>query len=609
MKRKLLIGFATIGLLLTACSQDEVVSAVGAISFDGAHVDKHTRATANTITTDNIKEIYVYGYRSNVTNSAAGAIFNNEKVSKGSDGNWTYANTQYWVKDQDYAFTAITPSSTDAKWTYTPSDAKIDGKGTLTFNNETVDGEYDLCSDVQKVTPNTANYSTPVPFTLKHRLARVIFRFKNSYENNTDKIEVSKLVLKDVLKEGKMTSAPALAAGETSSDPVDGDWNTSASETFDLTFKSITTTTSTSDGSSTTTTDAISTDKPLTVAANSKTNDVWSVNTVDTDTKFLIPSTATSYDVEFKAEVKNTNSEGTINTFDKTDKNVASISIDGGFQEGFSYVILVEFTGNAIKFTVSSVTPWDKEESINLSSSSTPSNAPQTIDISGATDIDDGTKSNVKYYEGEVSDIYLFQYADGLYKIRTSNDTNPRDLWGYEIEMHTYFTKSVDSEGDEIYYVTVPILTEFRIYMPLSDNLHKQWANQNTRLAFLWGDQWGTSTFSPNEYFTIQGYAGGGGDAAYVGNGKTSSNPILKDVTVAFKPSKNLLYLLDKQGEYSKTEFYPSSTATAYPVGGYTLVEDEGEATNGLLGGVIINYKDTDVYGSDVVNIKWENEK
>jgi hypothetical protein len=608
MKRKLLIGFATIGLLLTACSQDEVVSGIGAITFSGTYVDNHTRATNNSITKDNISEVYVYGYRSlssttdGTTTTSAGPIFNNERVYK-DGGAWKYNNIQFWESNKKYAFTAITPNRTDGTntfWTYTKASATDDvlaGKGSIVFYNETAKGEKDFCTSVQTTESGTisaTNYPGDVKFTMKHRLARVMFRFKNGFQNTTDKIEVSKLQLNGAISQGTLT---------TSATEDSNTWS-NTSGTFNLTFKTWTGNKSATDDSDTS--EDISSTSPLTVDPNSQTDGTWSANEKETNTKFLIPSTATSYDVELYAEVKN--ASGVISTYDKT-TTPATFSIPEGLQAGFSYVITVEFSGNEIKFTVYTVTPWDDETNIPIGTSSTPADTPQTIDISEANGIDDGTKTNVKYYDGEVSDIYLFQYADGLYKIKTSNDTNPRDLWGYEIEMHTYFTKSVDSEGDEIYYVTVPILTEFRIYMPLSDNLHKQWANQNSRLAFLWGDQWGTSTFSPNEYFMIQGYAGGGGDAAYVGDGKKSSDPILKDVTVAFKPSKNLLYLLDKQGEYSKPEFYPSNSGTAYPVGGYTLVEDEGEATNGLLGGVIINYKDTDIYGSNVVNIKWENEK
>jgi hypothetical protein len=323
--------------MLTACSQDDLVSGTGAITFNNAYVDNQTR-TDNSITTDNISEIYVYGYRTNANGTSAAAIFKNEKVTKGTSG-WSYDNTQYWVANETFAFTAITPSSTKAKWTYTPSDEMTDGKGTLTFNNEDVNADYDLCTAVQAgITPTTANYSTAVAFTLQHRLARVIFKLQNSYQNTSDKIEVSKLQLNSAISKGTLT---------TSATEADNKWDT-GSGTFDITLADAT--------------------NKLTIDANTKgTDDKWSTNTTTTDPKFLIPDATTTYKVELKAEVKNAN--GVINVIDKTGDDAATITIDEGFQAGCSYTILVNFTGDEIKFTVTSVTAWGAYEEITQNAS------------------------------------------------------------------------------------------------------------------------------------------------------------------------------------------------------------------------------------------------
>jgi hypothetical protein len=341
MKRHSLIGIAAVTLMLTACSQDDLVSGTGAITFNNAYVDNQTRAD-NSITTDNISKIYVYGYRTNADGTNAAAIFKNEKVSKGSDGAWSYDNTQYWVEGETFAFTAITPNRTDETntfWTYTPSDAKIDGKGTLTFYNENANADYDLCTAVQAgITPTTANYSTAVAFTLQHRLARVKFELKNSYENISDYIEVSKLQLNDAISQGDLNTSESTNTWS----------NTSGSGTFNITLADD--------------------NNKITVAKNTKgTDDVWSKNTVDTDPKFLIPNTEKTYKVELYAEVKNAN--GVINVIDKTGDDAATITIDEGFQAGCSYTILVNFTGDEIKFTVTSVTAWGDYEEITQNAS------------------------------------------------------------------------------------------------------------------------------------------------------------------------------------------------------------------------------------------------
>jgi len=74
-----------------------------------------------------------------------------------------------------------------------------------------------------------------------------------------------------------------------------------------------------------------------------------------------------SYNVELYAEVKNGN--GVINVIDKTGDDAATITIYEGFKAGYSYTILVEFTGNEIKFTVDTVTAWGAYEEITQNAS------------------------------------------------------------------------------------------------------------------------------------------------------------------------------------------------------------------------------------------------
>jgi hypothetical protein len=448
MKRKLLIGFATIGLLLTACSQDEVVSGIGAITFSGTYVDNHTRATNNSITKDNISEVYVYGYRSlssttdGTTTTSAGPIFNNERVYK-DGGAWKYNNIQFWESNKKYAFTAITPNRTDGTntfWTYTKASATDDvlaGKGSIVFYNETAKGEKDFCTSVQTTESGTisaTNYPGDVKFTMKHRLARVMFRFKNGFQNTTDKIEVSKLQLNGAISQGTLT---------TSATEDSNTWS-NTSGTFNLTFKTWTGNKSATDDSDTS--EDISSTSPLTVDPNSQTDGTWSANEKETNTKFLIPSTATSYDVELYAEVKN--ASGVISTYDKT-TTPATFSIPEGLQAGFSYVITVEFSGNEIKFTVYTVTPWDDETNIPIGTSSTPSAAPKAEDIIGDKDVvveEEDNNDNIGVKTADFKDTYNKIYA-----------LNWDSGWN---QIQTYF-REVSDGVYEITFSSAP--SEFRI--------------------------------------------------------------------------------------------------------------------------------------------------
>lgn len=107
--------FATLlGVLtLSGCTSSEIDEEsvqANAIGFENV-VKKPTRGVGDTdirgdLTTQNLDEIYVYGYytpENNATNYIQ--VFYEEKVSK-SGSAWTYANTRYWVPDAKYYFYA-----------------------------------------------------------------------------------------------------------------------------------------------------------------------------------------------------------------------------------------------------------------------------------------------------------------------------------------------------------------------------------------------------------------------------------------------------------------------------------------------------------------------
>jgi hypothetical protein len=267
-------------------------------------------------------------------------------------------------------------------------------------------------------------------------------------------------------------------------------------------------------------------------------------------------------------------------------------------KEGNSYVIVIEFNGtsNAITFTVTEVTPWDKDTEIK----DTPK-----IDTSKATE---GGKTNesgstpAESYTGEVSNMYLLQYIEDLYWFTKNVDTDPIDTSnGYQyltIEIHTYFTKAVDSDDEDIYYVKIPALSQFKIHIPNEDGLHLQWGNNNNRIEFIWGSAWGEYTFEAKKYYKLTGITSTKGSQDWIKptSGRyflteDSGNPI--PVTLAFKPSTSILYILDADaiaGDYSAREFHPSNTGWVDPEYGFELkLDDETTTTkHGILGGVVI---------------------
>ena len=175
MKKIFIAILAVAGL--AACSQDMTLETPkgAAIAFDNAFVNNSTRV-ATDITVGNLKDFGVYG--SVVNNQGQqGLIFNNQEVTKGTDG-YSYSPAQYWIADAQYDFVAIAPY-TDAKWAYTTTDAK---NGTLSFNNENAAANQDLLfASAARTTQDITSKPDAVSFTFNHLLSRVKFTFVNGF--------------------------------------------------------------------------------------------------------------------------------------------------------------------------------------------------------------------------------------------------------------------------------------------------------------------------------------------------------------------------------------------------------------------------------------------
>lgn len=104
MKKLLVSVLAIAGLV--ACTQETTLVQKGnaPMEFGGVFVENATRAIDPSITTATITGFDVWGFM----DSPAGKVFEGEDVT-GSEGNFTYFNTQYWTPGHVYYFAALAP--------------------------------------------------------------------------------------------------------------------------------------------------------------------------------------------------------------------------------------------------------------------------------------------------------------------------------------------------------------------------------------------------------------------------------------------------------------------------------------------------------------------
>ncbi|MBQ7998977.1 MAG: fimbrillin family protein [Bacteroidales bacterium] len=206
--------FAALAFAAVACSKSEVVEQPSplAIGFDSPFIENSTKATDLT-TGENgtLQDFGVYGY----VEAFGGIIFNNENVSKTGPA-WTYANTQYWVAEKPYYFTAIAPASQGGK--YTPTEVNA---GTINFDNTSAD--IDLLyayTPVAAITGPITAQPDPVKFSFNHILSRVKFSFKNEMVAENAKITISNVAITDAYKTGTATITDGALASWTPADPT-----------------------------------------------------------------------------------------------------------------------------------------------------------------------------------------------------------------------------------------------------------------------------------------------------------------------------------------------------------------------------------------------------
>ena len=327
---------------LAACTTEQTIVAPQneAIGFD-TFVDNSTRATD--ITKDNLTEFGVYASIENA--SGAALILTNERVY--NDGGWKYNNTQYWVPQANYEFTAfaprtnadITPAVT-AHWTYTPTTA--DGKttadnGVVTFNNEsaTADQDFIFAAADRDMTNVAALESQPekVSFTFAHELSKIAFKFNNGF------IAANNITLRvyNVKAAGLVSEATEnIASG------VASEWTKKGDATFARTFGA---------------------------QAQADATVIEALNNYTTDHHYFIPVAGTQYTITFDVDL--IQAGVTVDTYHHTINTIPTLA------KGSNYMFTTTLDASnvsddpsqqlyPIEFTVNDVEDWRDNGSVAL---------------------------------------------------------------------------------------------------------------------------------------------------------------------------------------------------------------------------------------------------
>ena len=188
MKKLLVSVLAIAGLV--ACNNEQTLVQKGnaPMEFAGAYVENATRANVAvdpSTTTSSLTAFDVWGFM----DKPAGVVFEGEDVT-GEKGNFSYANTQYWLPDHQYYFAALAPMNS-ANWELDTTKASTDGAGVVSFENKK--GTEDLiyaAAHVSTVGMQVGDSMEAVKFQFHHLLSKVKFSFTNGFANENAYIDV-----------------------------------------------------------------------------------------------------------------------------------------------------------------------------------------------------------------------------------------------------------------------------------------------------------------------------------------------------------------------------------------------------------------------------------
>lgn len=184
MKRSLfMLGVAVAAL--SSCSNNEVldIAESNAIKFSNTFVGKPTRGvTAPELTTDNLKEMYVFASK------GGDPVFDaNPKLVYriGETNEWGYDNLVRWEASKNYNFVAYAGKDLGG------SVEDNDDKKSLKFSGIVVNGDKDnqfdlLYSNTVEISTTTVEGNSTIDFTFNHLLSMVQFTLKSGFGATTE---------------------------------------------------------------------------------------------------------------------------------------------------------------------------------------------------------------------------------------------------------------------------------------------------------------------------------------------------------------------------------------------------------------------------------------
>lgn len=218
---KKILSAILVATALMGCNKENTLDSLEQpeIGFGYVFVNNTTKATD--LSTANLTEFSVFGALT--VNSSTGKIFENDRVyKKASD--FVYDNTQYWIPNTQYHFTAIAPYQTGdaAAWTYATSEAQ---NGTITYD---ASSDIDLLFAYVKPAKTAATITAQpeeVGFNFNHLLSRARFTFVNNVpEISNITFKITNVKILDAYKVGTIAV----------SDGAAGNW---AAETTNNTYE------------------------------------------------------------------------------------------------------------------------------------------------------------------------------------------------------------------------------------------------------------------------------------------------------------------------------------------------------------------------------------
>lgn len=175
--KKFLLVLATTGLVMTGCSQSEIIgeapeAQTGKIGF-ASHVNKGTRA----LTVDNFNNFFVYGSYQMPNSETNIQIFNGTEVSK-SGNTWIYNDTRYWVEGATYRFAAY---GIDGNTLPAGTNANFNSNKDLNLIKYNCAGQQDVVYAKKENIIGKAEGNSVVDMQFNHILSRVKFQINNLF--------------------------------------------------------------------------------------------------------------------------------------------------------------------------------------------------------------------------------------------------------------------------------------------------------------------------------------------------------------------------------------------------------------------------------------------